>query len=274
MGRKPGTGTKRRGGGEADGFAGVYEGPEVLTGLLASAGSPISAEEVAERFAAAQANGENRGEVIPGLFVEEPRFESPADARRLYSNLFGLWDRIEAGLGPVDDAPEAVRVAPEHAELPELPERGTLRGDQLTSDWVDAVWRHLAALPEREQRRWRDRFTNLQPDLAAWLDAVPLPESGALAASDLAFETWAMFDQAFADRLGTVKWKDLKALEAEPPALESEQPALAAYAAEMLDYLADEDPDFGLGERAQVERAAATVAAALGRALESPSELD
>jgi hypothetical protein len=220
---------------------------------------------VADRFAAAQTAGEERSEVIPGLFMEEPHFEAPADARRLYGNLFGLWNRIEAGLGPADDAPQVV---PESTELPDLPERGALSGDRLTPDLVEAVWQHLAALPERERRRWQDRFPNVQPDLCAWLDEVVLPEAGAAAASDLMFEIWAMFDVAFGDRLGTVKWKDVKALEAEPPALESEQSALADYAAEVLDDLADEDPAFGPEDRAQVERTAATVAAALTRVVE------
>ncbi|MEY2667931.1 MAG: hypothetical protein RJA59_569, partial [Pseudomonadota bacterium] len=54
-------------------------------------------------------------------------------------------------------------------------------------------------------------------------------------------------------------------LEAEPPALESVQPALAAYVAEQLDNLEDEEPAFGATERAQVERVVAAVGAALTR---------
>jgi phospholipase/lecithinase/hemolysin len=91
------------------------------------------------------------------------------------------------------------------------------------------------------------------------------PVVGALAAHDLVFETWAMFDQAFDDRLGDVEWKELRELAAEPPALESVQPALAAYVAEQLDNLEDEEPAFGAAERAQVERVIATACAALAR---------
>ena len=245
-----------------EGVLAVYEGPEVLTALLARAGSPLEAEEVAERFAAAQAAGEDRSEVIPGLFDEEPRFGSPDEARRLYGNLFGLWSRTEAGMGATDDAPEVA--LPEPAEAPD---RGSLGEGALPSDFVEAMWRHLASLPPREVSRHRDRFTNTQPDLTAWLDQVELPESGGLAASDLVFEAWAMLDHGFGDRLGAVAWRDVKALESEPPPLESEEPAFAAYAAEQLDNLADDDPDFGPEERAQVERVIAAAATALRRAV-------
>lgn len=233
----------------------------MLSALLARAGSPLDAGEVAERFAAAQAAGEPRGEAIPGLFPGEPRFASPDDARRLYGNLFGLWNRLAAGLGPADDAPE---VAPPPPPAP--PERGLHRPGPLEADFVEQMWRYLAA-PGRAGQRLRDRFQNGQPDLAAWLDGVALPEVGGLAASDLVFETWAMFDQGFDDRLGRVGWKEIEALEAEPPPLESEQPALGAYVAEQLDNLADEEPGFGAAERAQVERVVAAAAAALGRAV-------
>ncbi|HEU4384856.1 MAG TPA: hypothetical protein VFR85_15340 [Anaeromyxobacteraceae bacterium] len=255
-------GRRRRDESPEAGVAAVYEGPEVLSALLARAGSPLEAAEVAERFAAAQAAGESRAETIPGLFPEEPRFASPDDARRLYSNLFGLWGRVAAGLGPTDDAPEVAPPPP-----PPPPERGLHPPGPLEADFVELMWRHLAGLPEREVRRLHDRFQNGQPDLASWLDGVALPETGGLAAADLVFEAWAMFDQGFDDRLGRVAWKEIQVLEAEPPPLESEQPALASYVAEQLDNLADDEPGFGAAERAQVERVAAAAAAALGRAV-------
>src|SRR5512141_2456226 len=85
----------------------VYEGPAVLSELLARAGSPYPADEVAKRFRRAQAEGAERSEAIPSLFPSEPRFESPDAARRLYSNLFGLWKRVAAGLSASDDQPVA-----------------------------------------------------------------------------------------------------------------------------------------------------------------------
>ncbi len=260
--------SRRRGppkpGSAPTGLAPVYEGPEVLTVLLARAGSPHDADAVAAAFARAQAAGEPRAAVIPGLFPDEPHFESPDAARRLYSNLFGLWARLAAGLGPHDDAPE---VAPEPPPPPPLPQRGVVPGNVVPADVVDAVWRHLAAAPPRDVQRRRDRFDNVQPDLAAWLEATPLPASGALAALDLVFEAWAMMDQAFAERLGAVEFEELGALADEPPPIEESQPALAPYVAEQLDLVAEEDPAFGEAERAQVERAVAAAIAALGRAV-------
>ncbi|HEX9399241.1 MAG TPA: hypothetical protein VF912_03935 [Anaeromyxobacter sp.] len=259
--------TARRGpskDGPPTGIAPVYEGPEVLTTLLARAGSPHDATAVTEVFARAQLAGEPRAAVIPGLFPEEPHFESPDAARRLYANLFGLWARLSAGLGPHDDAPE---VAPEPPAPPPLPERGVAPGNVVPSDVVELVWRHLAAASPREVQRRRDRFQNVQPDLAAWLDAAPLPESGALAAIDLVFEAWVMFDQAFGNRLATVEFRELTTLADEPPPLEESQPAMATYVAEQLDTLADEDAAFGEAERAQVERSVAGAIAALGRAV-------
>jgi hypothetical protein len=238
-----------------------YEGPEVLTALLARAGSPHDADEVAEHFRTATAAGEPRGDVIPSLFPEEPRFESPEAARRLYANLFGLWDRVAAGLGVEADEPVLAE------SPPPAPDRGSVDGRVLPPGFVELAWRFLAALPERELSRMRDRFQNLQPDLDAWLSETELPDVGGLAAHDLVFETWAMFDRAFDDRLGDVDWRELRELEAEPPALESVQPALAAYVAEQLDNLQDEEPEFGAPERAQVERVLAAAAAALTKAI-------
>src|SRR3972149_193134 len=84
-----------------------YEGPEALSALLARAGSPFTAEEVAERFRVAQGAGEERSDLIPAIFPDEPRFDSPDDARRLYGNLFALWDRLRAGISLAEDAPSA-----------------------------------------------------------------------------------------------------------------------------------------------------------------------
>jgi hypothetical protein len=249
------------------GITPIYEGPEVLEALLSRAGSPFGVDEVSARFAAAVAAGEGRSTVIPSLFEEEPHFATPEDARRLYANLFGLWGRIASGRGPHDDAPEVVA----DPTPPPLPERGAVQGGSPPSDVVEGVWRQLELLSERDLRRLRDRFTNLQPELGAWLEELPLGDAALGAVHQLAFETWAMFDQAFGDRLGLAQWRELRALEREPPPLEAEHPALAAWVSGELDDLGEEDPNFGAAERAQVERALAAITAALAGAVTEPS---
>jgi hypothetical protein len=255
-GRRP-----RRAAEEQGGIAPEYEGPEALSALLARAGCPLDAGEVQGRFAEARARGLDRSAVIPGLFPSEPRFASPDEARRLYQNLFGLWERVAAGL-PGEEAPP-----PPQRERRPLPPRGSLRGEVLPAGLVEAVWQELDALGPAERRRADERFESSQPDLSAWLAAVELPEAGGGAALGLTFEAWAMLDRAFGDRLGRAAWRDLAELADEPPALERAQPALAAYVAEQLENLADEVPALGAGERAQVERVVAAAVAALTRTL-------
>jgi hypothetical protein len=221
---------------------------------------------VERRFAEAQATDLPRSDVIPALFPSEPRFASPDEARRLYANLFGLWERVAAGAGPAR-LPVAARPRDEE---PQLPERGAEPEGPVSRDLVEAAWRHLDALPAREARGLRARFEAEQPDLVAWLAAVDLPAAGDAAALDLVHEAWAVLDLARGDRQGTARWQDLAAMAKEPPPLEASQPALAAYVAEQLDLLADEDPAFGAAERAQVERLVATAVGALERASAPP----
>ncbi len=262
--------TKRgRGKGPAPGgLPAIYEGPEVLTALLRRAGSPTAADEVARLFKRAIDAGEDRSAVIPTLFPAEPRFASPDDARRLYGNLFGLWARLAAGLGAHEDAPD---VLPDEPPVPPLASRGSVPGSLLPASLVEATWKALAAAAPREAQRRRDTFQNAQPDLAGWLDAVPLPDSGTAAAQDLVFEAWAMMDQAFGERVRAVEFRDLRAITDAPPPVEETQPALAAYVAEQLDMLADEDPKFGPEERAQVERVVSAAVATLTDAVQEPS---
>jgi hypothetical protein len=243
----------------------LYEGPAVLSGLLERSGSPHRSEEVIARFRRAQASGEDPSDVIPGLFPEEPRFSSPEEARRLYGNLFALWDRLSSDVSAAEDEPSTEPEPPRPP--PALPSRGAAHGTQLTAALVDAVWKHLDALSERDGRRLRDRFESAQPSLTAWLESLTLPDEAVPATHDLAFEIWAMFDVAFGDRVEAVEFRDLRALWDEPAPLETSQPALASYVGEALDLVAEEDPAFGASARAQVERAMATEVAGLSGSL-------
>lgn len=245
----------------------LHEGPEVLSVLLARAGSRYGAEDVIQLFRKARAAGQEASDVIPTLFEREPRVGSPDEAKRLYGNLFGCWDEAQADEDPAErssDPPEPEQAAVERA----LPPRGEARGSSLTLWIVESVWKHLDSISDGDRKRLRHRFENAQPDLVAWLDSITLTETGALAVHDLAFEIWAMFDVAFGDRLGTASFRDLQSLEAEPPPIEAVQPALLDYVEEVLDLAVEDAPGFDIAQRAQTERAVSTLAAVLTAAVE------
>ena len=210
--------------------------------------------------------------MVPTLFEREPRFESPEEAKRLYGNLFGLWDEAQSEvLQAEEDAAELPTPTPVPAEVmveQPLPPRGEARGSSLTLSIVEAVWKHLDSISDGDRKRLRHRFENAQPDLVAWLDSITLTETGALAVHDLAFEIWAMFDVAFGDRLGAVSFRELQSLEAEPPPIEALQPALIDYVEEVLDLAVEDAPGFDIAQKAQTERAVSTLAAVLTAAVE------
>ena len=130
----------------------TFEGDEVLAGLLGEARSSCDVAQVRRRFAEALARGQAAGEAIATLWEAEPRFASPSLARRVYSNLFGLWDSLGPAPSPGPKAP-----APE----PEWDGPG-----QLTPDFVEAAWRWLEDLPPKEMQRLLHRFENGQPELS------------------------------------------------------------------------------------------------------------
>src|SRR5258706_14243658 len=78
-------------------FVRRFEGKPILDELLELAGSAAATEEVLEIFKEASRAGEQPSEIIPTLFEAEPRFPDPDLARRLYQDLFGLWDLAASG---------------------------------------------------------------------------------------------------------------------------------------------------------------------------------
>ncbi|MGI5861405.1 MAG: hypothetical protein ACOX6T_05025 [Myxococcales bacterium] len=171
----------------------VYEGEEVLADLLQAAGARLDVAAVKERLSAAQAKGEEPSAVFPRLFEGEPRFPAPEVALRLYANLFGLWDRLAAG-GPVEPA----AAAPEsEAEREPAPAPAPVGEGEWSDEFVEAAWRYLADLPERELERLEHRYENTQSELA---EAVRFEAGEAPVAVEtadaLAFEIWAMYGLA------------------------------------------------------------------------------
>lgn len=218
---EPGSGLKRR-----------YEGEEVLLGLLEIGGSELDVESVKALFAEAQADGLSPSEVFPDLFEEEPRFPEPSMARRLYGNLFGLWDRISRGKSEEPGQAELER----EVEVVPPPQ---IEGRQLEQPFIDAALRVLGELPERELRKQRDRFEGGQEALLQSLSLLSLSPQGEVAGADLGFELWLLCGWALGERRGTPTFAQLR----ERTAPASVQPALLLFASEWLDAAMQEEED-------------------------------
>lgn len=219
-----------------------YEGPEVLGGLLEQSGCELSVDDVREEFECAVEEGTQASEIMPLLWELEPRFASPEQARRTFSNLFGLWDAV---------AQEAVGdlVMPE--QDPDAP---------LSPEFVERTWESLCDLGKAEIRRARDRFDNRQSDVAAFVFE-QLAGAGEVAqetALDLAFESWWIAERARGeDRLGRLTRTALEAafdVEDDPSA--EPEPALAAMVTTALwEQAADEERPLSEADLPAVERA-------------------
>lgn len=162
----------------------IYEGPDVLAPLLAQSGCELTVDDVVEEFACALEEGTPAGEIIPLLWEVEPRFPDPAAAKRTFQNLFGLWDAVDAEL------------TAEHGPLVDL---GELDPDApLSARQVDRASARLDGLDDRAWRKARDRFDNHQSDVATFVfeQLAAHPDVVASTATDLAFETWWILEDA------------------------------------------------------------------------------
>jgi hypothetical protein len=166
-------------------------------------------------------------------------------AKRLYGNLFGLWDRLVAG-GSVEPAAGPSRPAPP----PPVPPAPTAIDGRVPDDaFVEAAFRHLSALPDRERQRKRDRFEQRESDLLQAVLALKLTPEAEQAGLDLAFELWAISELALGDRLGRTDFGQLRAGTPAPA-----QPALERYLDEWLgEAMLDETEPLSAEERAKLE---------------------
>ncbi len=254
QGQKDGAGRERGEVAEAPSLGRVYEGPELLGKLLEKAGATVDVAGLVERFRAAIAKDQLPPEVIPGLFEKEPRFGGPGDAMRFYSNLFGVWDLLVFGAsteeiltwvpaehGAHEEAHEEEAAAGEV----ELPPRGSVAGIELPYEITEVTWQVLADMQPRERTRRQDRYANMQSELAEWARTVDGLDGAAQETLEyLCFELAEMFDNAFGDRFGAVRLRDL--LNAEPAAADKVQPYAADYVAESLEE-AEEDEEEPIG---------------------------
>lgn len=254
-----------------------YQGPEVLDRLLHRAGATVDARGAMERFARAIREGQAAPAVIPTLFAGEPRFGGPEDALALYGNLLGAWDLLEDGVDPAELlAPRPPAPEPAEEALPEEPEeegapvaepvRGAVEGKEIPPEPVDATWRWLDSLPNREKVRVRDRYENAQPDLAEWARTQGLDGVAQDVLEQLVFEISELFDRAFGERYGLVRFRAL--LGADPGEGRKAQPAAAAYVDESLaEVEADDEAPIEPGQRNEVERLCLTAIAAMDGAV-------
>lgn len=226
-----------------------FEGVAVLDVCLEKAGATYTAAEVLEEFSGAAQGGATADEVIPLLFHDTPVVADAAQARRLFSNLFGAWDAA-AGNAP------SARVKPVGA------------GVALSPDFVEASWRATDLLPPAELRSQWDRFSQTQSDVLTFLGARcrGLPDEAFDTAATAAFEMWRAFEAARPDhvRSASVDLRRLEALAAGGGDIQDAEaePALADFAAEALEIAEGE----GLSEAAALRETLAAIRWAMSEA--------
>lgn len=232
-----------------------FEGREILDELLALAGSPFDSEVVVETFQEAQSQGDGPSEAFPVLFEGEPQFPSAEVARRLFQNLFGVWDLVQSG-EPVPLESREKRVKVKRVKLPPPEPFGKGEPD---AEFVDTAWRYLED-DERTQLRLNDAFENRQDALLTWLDAEGFSDEGYVLARQVLFELFAMLELGmapFAGQLGKpmVGSVDPDAFPGAAPDVASLPVALTEYIGEAL--LETDLPDAELEQvRARVQQGA------------------
>ena len=216
-----------------------YEGEDVLEALLLARGCAMSVPQVKARLRAAIAQKAEPRDVFPTLFDSEPQFTSPEEALRLYSNLFGLWDRMVAGLA---EEPPPLREREPKVKKAPLARPGPIAEGPLPEPFVEAAWRFLEELHFKERDKLRHRFDNTQPELVEHLRyEAGLSEAGGDTADILLFELWSMLELAHpAAKLDAVMGKELQAALANPASVE---PALERYIDEAVELAASEEED-------------------------------
>ncbi|MCI0573333.1 MAG: hypothetical protein L0Y66_21515 [Myxococcaceae bacterium] len=233
-----------------------FEGSALLDDLLALAGSRYDTDGVVVAFRAALKEGHEAREAIPTLFDGEPHFPSPEIARRLYGNLFGLWDVLAEG-GPLTleaPPPREPRHKPEKTPPP-----SPFGPEGPGEAFVEQAWRHLED-DERSRTRLLHAFENRQDGLLEALDVAGLSDEGYGVARFLLFELHAFLELG---RPGKgLPRVDSRALEAEPPEGTALPPALVAYAEEAL-FEAEQDEEAPLSA-AELPRVRTLVMRGLG----------
>jgi hypothetical protein len=165
-----------------------FEGRAVLEKLLTDTGSLADAEDVVNAFGAALKDSVPVAVVIQALWEDEPRFESPKKARQLFSNLFGLFDLVEAG-ATIDLATAGTPTKRARAPKP-APFSSSEGPDDA---FVEGAWRYFADAP-KERQRLEHVFDNKQDALVSWLDTQGLTDDAFGLARQLVCDVYAMLE--------------------------------------------------------------------------------
>ena len=165
-----------------------FEGYEVLNKLLAESGAIADAQDVADAFAQAAKDGVPAPDVIHDLWVEEPRFERPAHAARLFGNLLALFDLVAAGEAPAPAAAKAPKVKRVKASKP-----APFDDAGPTAEFLTAAGRYFDDSP-KERERQHHAFDNRQDALVSWLDDSGLSDAGFALARYLLGEWFAALE--------------------------------------------------------------------------------
>ena len=221
----------------------------MLQGLLELAGSPLDAQAAVARLKEGLEQGRSPGEVFPSLFEGEPHFPNPELARKLYQNLFGVWDLLEEG--KVVDLRPPQEKAPRVKKPKPVPPKPFHPGEP-DEGYVEAAWRYLEDLDERGTERLNHSFENRQDALLGFLDESGLTDDGYGAARHLLFELHAMIELGWPPGLRSVSHSELSSGKSPGPV----PGALSAYADEAL-FEAEQDEEAPLppAEAARVREA-------------------
>jgi len=190
-------------------FTPHFEGKEILDGLLDLAGCSLDSAGVLELFQEALVQRQAKSDVIPALFAQEPRFPDPSMAKRLYENLFGLWEVAATGGSISLDQPARLV----KAEPPDPPGRFDGVPDAA---WVERAWKYVEGLDGRSRHRLEDAFENRQDALLCSLDEASLSDNAFGQARELLFELWAMLQEGVGGPLRSLRREELSSAPSAP----------------------------------------------------------
>lgn len=179
---------KKDGGDDEVELARRFDGRRALDELLAKSGALGDTEDVVGAFKQAVAKQVPPQPVIQALWQDEPHFDSPKDAERLFANLLGLYDLIASRETFELEEERAVgRTKRQPASKPDA------LGAAPDDAWLEAAWRYLDDAP-KERERLGHAFDNRQDALVSFIDASELSDAGFAFVRELCFEIFAMLE--------------------------------------------------------------------------------